>query len=158
MIFDKRRKIESDEIDEFGTLITVLDEWIQHCSNELTRILLLCGVNVYFDFEDHDVDESNKPANKPGMSQTKDTDDPWAPFDRAMDQVKWTGENSQRLETLIEWSAKLERARKAKKQVKKKIQVTRENFQPKQDMFHKWGYTKTNSQNVQHKHNPFKIN
>ena len=148
MIFDKRKEIEDEEIDELEAWIEDLDAWIEHYQNGITEILLLCGVSISFQSYEkmfEGVDESNRPT----MSQALD------PVFEAIDKVKWTGKNSEHLETLIAWTGKSSRAWKAKSKAEKQLKVMRENFIPNQNMFHKWGYTKTTSQNS---HNPFKIN
>ena len=148
MIFDKRTEIEGNEIDELEAWIEDLDAWIEHYQNGITEIFRLCGVPISFQSYEkmfEGVDESNRPT----MSQALD------PVSEAINQVKWNGKNREHLNTLIVWTGKSSRAQKAKEQAEKQLKVMRENFIPNQNMFHKWGYTTTTSQNS---HNPFKIN
>ena len=66
-----------------------------------------------------------------------------------------------KIEQLQKYTDKIERAREAEKEALIKHRQKREEMEnsvDRQKEFHKWGYTKTNSQSSQNSHNPFKIN
>ena len=137
-IFDKRKEIEDEEINELEAWITDLDQWIAHYEK---------GIEETKGYENENELRRQREL-KANVNVTRR-----AELERL---------HIESLEILSErmkiWTSRLSRAWKAKKKAKEQLKVMRENFIPNQKMFHKWGYPKTNSQNVQHKHNPFKIN
>ena len=141
-IFDKRKEIEGEEINELLAWITDLDQWIAHY--------------------ERGIEETKGYENTNELRRQKELKAYATQNANATQRAESERLHIESLEILSErmkiWTSKLSRAEKAKKQAKEQLKVMRENFIPNQKMFHRWGYPKTNSQNVQHKHNPFKIN
>jgi len=138
MILDKRIEIEGEEIDELRAWITDLDQWMEHYEKMIEEVK---------DYEKKFEIERQKDL-KLNVNATK--------------RAEFEQEHIEALEVVSakmeEWTSRKARAEKAKKKAEEQIKMIKGNFMPNQNMFHKWGYTKTNSQNLQHKHNPFKIN
>ena len=138
MIFEKRRKIEGNEIGELQDWITDLDQWIEQYE---------IGIEQTKDYEKKFELERQK-ESKLNLSAAKRAQ-------LEQEHIEALEMMSRHMET---WTSRKARAEKAKKQAEEQLKMKRDNFLPNRGMFHKWGYTKTNSQNLQHKHNPFKIN
>ena len=139
MIFDKRTAIEGEEIDELDAWIGDMDYLIKSYQERLK------------DFERFERDF--KIQLQSDLSH-------WEGNTSEIQRVKieWEEDNQKISNGIAGFHSGIYRAEKAKKQAEEQIKMIKGNFMPNQNMFHKWGYTKTNSQNLQHKHNPFKIN
>ena len=139
MIFDKRTEIEGDEIDELEAWIDDLDQWIKSYKERIEMFLRL-----EMEFKTQlEVDLSHWEGNTSESQRVK---------------IEWEEDNQKISNGIAGYHSGIYRAEKAKKLAEEQLKMNRDNFLPNRDMFHKWGYTKTNSQNLQHKHNPFKIN
>ena len=139
MIFDIRTEIEGDEIDELEAWINDMDQWIESYQERIESFSQLER-----DFKTQlQSDLSHWKGNTSEIQRVK---------------IEWEKNNQEILNNLLGLNAGIYRAEKAKKKAEEQLKMIRDNFLPNQEMFHKWGYTKTNSQNLQHKHNPFKIN
>ena len=135
MIFDVRKNEQDKDVEELNAWIEDLDQWIEQYK---------IGLEQTKEYEKK-FEEERKIDLTRNVNATK--------------RAELEQEHIEALEMVSRhrevWTSRLHRAEKAKKQAEEQLKMKRDNFLPNQDMFHKWGYTETNSQN---KHNPFKIN